>query len=533
MIWDADWRLQTWAELDRPWDVIIIGGGITGAGILREAARLGLRTLLVEARDFAWGASSRSSKLVHGGFRYLKNAQLKLTLEAVHEREKLLKEGRGLINQLGFLLAGYGGDHLPVWVFGAGLALYDLLALKWNHRYYDALDIHELCPPICTEQLCGGYRFFDAQTDDARLVFRILREAVGAGGVALNYARAAGLLRTSDGQVCGIILHNTTPSMPSVTAEIQAKVVINASGVWADEIRSMLGGRERLRKLRGSHLIFSAKRVPLTRAISFLHPRDRRPVFFLPWEGVTLLGTTDVDHQAGLDCDPSISAGEQEYLLEAANRIFPCLELSASDIQATFSGLRPVIGTGKSDPSKESREHVLWQENGLLTITGGKLTTFRLMAHAALRALASRLGKRVTRGANQRVLDIPPAEDALQASLEAALPGATRMRLLGRYGASAASLVECAGPGEIAPIEASACLWAELRWAARAEAVEHLDDLLLRRTRLGLLLPGGGCSQIEQIRRVVLPELGWDEPRWYQEVHRYGQLWQASFAPKI
>ena len=204
-MWQKGWRDQLWSELEQPWDVLIIGGGITGAGILREASRAGLRALLVEAHDFASGTSSRSSKLVHGGFRYLKNGQIKLTFESVRERERLLKEGRGLVNPLGFLLANYRGDAIPGWVFGAALVLYDLLAFQWGHRHYDAYDMHELCPPLTSDGLRGGYRYFDAQTDDARLVLRLIQESVAEGGAALNYTRAGDLLRNRQGQVRGAV----------------------------------------------------------------------------------------------------------------------------------------------------------------------------------------------------------------------------------------------------------------------------------------------------------------------------------------
>ena len=169
-MWTSGWRERVWSSLDQPWDLIVIGGGITGAGILREAARIGLRALLVEAHDFASGTSSRSSKLVHGGFRYLQNAQIRLVRQSVRERERLLKEARGLVNPLGFLLVNYSGDSIPDWVFGAGLAVYDLLALKWGHCHYDAYDIREFYHSLREEGLLGGYRYFDAQTDDARLV---------------------------------------------------------------------------------------------------------------------------------------------------------------------------------------------------------------------------------------------------------------------------------------------------------------------------------------------------------------------------
>jgi len=525
-MWDKRWRDQIWPSLAEPWDVIIIGGGITGAGIFREAARLGLRTLLVDASDFASGTSSRSSKLVHGGFRYLKNAQIKLCLESVRERERLLKEGRGLINQLGFLLASYRGDSIPVWVFGAGLMIYDLLALKWNHRYYDAFDIKVLCPTIKEDKLLGGFRYFDAQTDDARLVLRLIQEGVQYGACALNYARVIGLLRRSNGQVCGIELQDEAPGGNFRCMEVRAEVVINATGAWADKLRQQIGGRERLRKLRGSHLVFSPSRLPISRAISFLHPQDRRPVFIIPWEGVSIIGTTDVDHRLDILEDPAISQQEVNYLLSAVRSIFPSLELQEKDIQCTYSGIRPVVDTGKEDPSKESREHILWQEQGLLTITGGKLTTFRLMAHTALQAVARRLPGRIKLEGQQRMLDLTPGEETINVDLSRA----ARLRLLGRFGAQAQSLVAAAHPEDLLPVGNTATLWAELRWAARSEGVIHLDDLLLRRVRLGLLLPEGGQNEMERIRHTTQLELGWDDDHWKMEEQAYTRLWKHSYS---
>jgi glycerol-3-phosphate dehydrogenase len=527
-MWTKGWRDSIWAGLDQPWDLIVIGGGITGAGILREARRAGLRVLLVEAHDFASGTSSRSSKLVHGGFRYLKNAQIRLTLESVRERERLLKEGRGLVNPLGILLANFAGDAIPGWVFGAGLILYDLLALKWGHRQYDALDMHELCPPLSEEGLRGGYRYFDAHTDDARLVLRVIQEAVADGATALNYTRAVSLLRTRSGQVCGVNLQDETPGGNGRTAEVRANVVVNATGAWADEMRAQMGGRARLRKLRGSHLIFPAQRLPLSRSISFLHPEDSRPVFAFPWEGVVLFGTTDVDQErteSGLPVDPQISPAETGYLLRAAQFAFPAMELTLADVQGAFSGIRPVIDTGKADPSKESREHVLWNENGLLTVAGGKLTTFRLMAHDALEKVKARLPGNPIFDAEQRVLAEPPEDIPMPAGLS---PRA-RLRLVGRHGANTLALLQSARPGEMEAIGGTYALWAELRWAARAEAVVHLDDLLLRRTRLGLLLPEGGLPCLEHIRAIAQPELGWDNEYWNKEAIRYIELHKRCY----
>lgn len=526
MNWTKGWRDRAWADLDQDWDVIIIGGGITGAGILRQAIQSGLRVLLVEGDDFASGTSSRSSKLVHGGLRYLKNAHIKLTLESVREREYLLKQGRGLVNRLGFLYVTLRGDHIPGAIFGLGLSVYDLMARQWTHRAYDDLDMCELCHPLTTPDLRGGFRYFDAQADDARLVLRLLGEAVAAGALALNYTRVENLLRSKDGRVCGVTLQDTSGETVR-TAQARSRVVINATGAWADALRAQVGKAPRLRPLRGSHLVIPYKRLPLTRAVTFLHPRDGRPVFAIPWEGVIIFGTTDVDHKSNLQSDPSISGDEFEYLLQALQHVFPGQELMPQDVMATFSGLRPVVNTGKADPSKESREHVIWEEAGLLTVSGGKLTTFRLMARDALRAARKQIGE-LQFEQEIPVLDVtPPDVEALLA--QSSISPNQRMRLLGRYGRRAAQIVNPGNPDDLEFIPETPYLWAELRHAARAEGVIHLDDLLLRRIRLGILCHNGGLDLIDRIRAITQPELGWDETRWQAEIEAYARLWRESY----
>lgn len=521
-MWDRDWRRRAWDQIQGPWDLIVIGGGITGAGILREASRAGLRTLLLEARDFASGTSSRSSKMVHGGFRYLRNGQVRLTHESVREREHLLRQARGLISPLGFLMLNFKDDRIPSWVFGVGLAVYDLLALKWGHQHYDAKGLRGMSSTISGKDLIGGYRYLDAKTDDARLVLRLLQDAVRDGGLALNYTPVERLLTLASGQVSGVLLRDASPSASGGEVEVHAPVIINATGAWADTIRRQVGGARRLRKLRGSHIIFPTERISLSRAVSIMHPADHRPVFAFPWEGVTVVGTTDIDHSESLDAEPCINQQEVEYLMEIMERTFPALGLTTDDIQSSFSGIRSVVDTGKANPSKESREHVIWQENGLLTITGGKLTTFRLMAHQALRAVRRRLPHRRSIARGSHVIDQTPSDLLADASIE---PG-TRLRLIGRYGPDAAPIVGAAKPGEMDPIQHTPSIWAELRWAALSEAVEHLDDLLLRRLPLALTLPRGGLPLIDQIRRIAQPELGWDDKRWEEEVAAYERLWK-------
>lgn len=534
-LWSVAYRHDAWQSLaDGNWDVVIIGGGITGAGLLREATRLNLRAVLVEQRDFAWGTSSRSSKLVHGGLRYLKTGQVAMTRASVQGREQLLAEGPGLVDPLGFLLAQYENDGAAAGrlVYGAGLTVYDLMALQWSHRYYSPQDFQMMAPYIAPTGLRGGFQYHDAQTDDARLVLRVLREATAAGGFAFNYVRAEKIVLGESGEATGVRLRDV---LSNSTIEVSARAIINATGAWADTLRVQVGAEARIRPLRGSHLIFPAWRLPLAQAVSFMHPLDARPVFAFPWEGATLVGTTDVDCPPPMDTDPSITGEEVAYLMAALTTYFPALELGLDDVMATFAGIRPVIGSGKLDPSDESRDHVVWEENGLLTVTGGKLTTFRQVARQALEAVCSRIDEADTAKGKSRLdrlhEDVPVLNPVEEISPELdALSEDTRRRLLGRYGSDAVALVAAAAPGELEAIPGTVALWAELRWSARAEAVAHLDDLLLRRSRLGLLLADGGAVHLPHIRRIVQSELGWDEARWEAEETAYRTLIGASYS---
>ncbi len=521
-------RDSIWDQIAGPWDLLIIGGGIVGAGLLREASQAGLRALLVEANDFASGTSSRSSKMVHGGLRYLSGGQIKLTMEAVHERQRLLHEGQGLIDPLEFLLVSYKGDRPPAWIFAVGLMVYDTLAMKWQHQHESPDELEILCPQLQRDQLAGGFRFFDAQTDDARLVLRILQEGIRAGGTAFNYARADGLLRERSGKVCGAQVHDLVTGR---TVEVRAAVVVNATGAWADDLRGQVGRPPRLRKLCGSHLIFPRNKLPVNKVISFLHPLDRRPVFAFPWEGVTLVGTTDVDFPSPMETNPRISGAEVAYLMEAVAATFGCLNLTTSDVQSTLAGIRSVLDTGKANPSRESRDEVLWNEDGLVTITGGKLTMFRRMAQQTLNFIRPSLPSHTRPDRHARALDAIQSWDCPALADQMGLEPALLVRLLGRYGHAAVDLLCAAGADELQPISSTPTLWAELRWTARAEQVVHLEDLLLRRTRLGLLLPAGGLGELERIRAVCQPELGWDDQRWQAEVNAYLALWQRSYSP--
>jgi glycerol-3-phosphate dehydrogenase len=533
VIWNAAERRKTWEQIDQSWDILVIGGGITGAGIFREATRIGLRALLVEQRDFAWGTSSRSSKLVHGGLRYLKSGQVALTRASVHGREQLLVDGPGLVDPLGFLLADYEGDSPGRLVYGAGLTVYDLLAMQWSHRYYSPQDFQMMAPYITPTGLRGGFHYQDAQTDDARLVLRIIREAVADGGTAINYVRAERLVRDQEGSLVGVILRNNAAGDSGPEKQIQARVLINATGAWADELRGQLDLERRIRPLRGSHLIFPASRFPVAQAVSFMHPIDSRPVFAFPWEGVTLVGTTDVDCPPPLDKDPSITPEEVAYLMAAVTSQFPALDLTLEDVISTFAGIRPVIGSGKVDPSEESRDHVIWREDGLLTVTGGKLTTFRHTARVVLKLICEQSEQLPFVDSELLELlheDVPILEQIDAVLLDAEyLAADMQRRLIGRFGADAAPLIASIDRDEMELIPGTPFIWAELIWSARIEGVVHLDDLLLRRVRLGLLHDDGGAELLPAIESICRRELGWDETRWASEVDAYMRLWKEAY----
>jgi glycerol-3-phosphate dehydrogenase len=533
------------AVIAREWDVVVIGGGITGAGILLETARRGLRVLLVEQRDFAWGTSSRSSKLVHGGLRYLKEGQFGLTRESVHEREHLLRQAAGLVEPQSFAFGDYVGRKPGRRAFLAGLMIYDRMAGQRGRHYYSREEFAALAPNVATDGLQGGMVYMDAKTDDARLVLRVLQEARRHGGVAVNYMAAEALLdgdatatvtadddRTGAGEVRGVRLRD---GLSGAQHEVRARLVISATGAWADQLRVRsatasapgTGGAVRLRPLRGSHLVLPAWRLPLAQAISLMHPADGRPVFAYPWEGVTLVGTTDVDHDDDLSREAAITRTECDYLLAALHAQFPQLHLTDDDIIATYAGVRPVIDSGKADPSSETRDHALWLEHGLLTVTGGKLTTFRVIALDALKLAATRLPE--LRG---QLTPRPVFAAAAAAPLRYTpnLPPGQAQRLQGRYGADAQALVDAAQADELTAIPGTETIWAQLRWAARHEDVYKLEDLLLRRSRIGIQLHGGGIDILPRIRSICQPELGWGDERWADEQSAYLALWEAHYS---
>lgn len=519
--WNAAWREQALPELAaRDWDLIVVGGGISGAGILREAARRGWKCLLLEQRDFAWGTSSRSSKMVHGGLRYIAKGQFGLTRDSVRERQRLLQEAPGLVDPLSFIMAHYQGSFPGPKVFGGLLAVYDALAGKRNHLYYPLQQLRYLAPGLKADGLLGGTRFFDAVTDDARLVQRVLGEARAEGAEALNGMRVVELLR-ENGQVTGLLAED---SETGLRYSFKSRAMAQATGTWADQLRSKTG-LEHIRPLRGSHLLLPAWRLPVAHAFSFMHASDKRPVFVFPWEGATVIGTTDLDHSEPLAEEARISPDEVTYLLDACAQQFPAAGIGAADVLSTWAGVRPVVSDGEPGrkPSDEKREHALWVEPGCVTLAGGKLTTFRLLALEVLQACAPMVGRTVDdHGAATFA--------ALSRPSMSTLSPAQQKRLIGRYGRALPQLLALIDELGVEPVVGTDTLWAELAWAAEQELVLHLDDLLLRRTRLGLLLAQGAAAELPRIRALCQARLGWDDARWQQEETDYLVLWQQCYS---
>ena len=519
---DVLWRAMAAGDA-RPWDLIVIGGGITGAGILREAVRRGYRALLLEQRDFCWGTSSRSSKLVHGGLRYLAAGRFRLTRHALLERERLVREAPFLVRRVPFYYPLRRGVFPPRAAAAVLFWLYDRLAGLDDHRRIEPGELRELFPGLNPAGLTGAYRYSDAITDDARLVLRILHDAVAHGAAAGNYSEVTGLLREHSAGDCGRVRGVRVEDTESgAVLELEAAVVVNATGAWADRFDSAPPDQLRIHPQRGSHLVLDARDFPAPAAIFLHNPEDGRRLFVYPWQGRTVVGTTDIPHDQGLDAPACITRAEFDYLLRAIAPLYADRPPARGDVIATWSGVRPIIASGAVDrPSRASREHRVWSEPGLVSCSGGKLSTFHHMALDVLKRAAAFLPPPQTdRKGDSRVLDATglQPED---------LPGLTReraMTLIGRYGRAAPALAASAGDADFQPLGESNVCPAELRWSLQHEAVVHLDDLLLRRSRLGVVSARGGAGLLDEVHTICTRDAGWDGARWSFECERYRDI---------
>ena len=505
-----------------PFDVLVVGGGITGAGVALDAATRGYSVALVERSDYAIGTSSRSSKLVHGGLRYLQNFDLGLVREALLERQINVALAPHLVRPLPLIVPAFDGSR-PDRLVGLGLNMYDVMAverlsplarrraredLDWSparHRVISGEEVAELLPALAARNPSGGYLFYDCQTDDARLVLTILAEAERYGAVAVNRVDAVGArLRERDS---------------GRELEVRAANVVNATGVWADRLRPGELHDEAevpvIRPSRGTHVIVPAAQLPVVAGV-IAPAGGGRTIFVLPWLGQTLIGTTDNDYEGDL-MHVQPSRDDVEYLLDAVNAFFGS-DLAPGDIAGAYAGVRPLISTG--DPRKSvdiSRKAELYEtSSGMVTITGGKLTTWRRMAKMTVDRIVERDGRDAPCRTHQVPLGM--AVDAADLPRVPGVAPEAYDQLAGRYGYAAHEVLRIAGewPELAAPVvDGYADVLAEAVYAARREHARSVGDVLLRRTRLGLtaarpLLAGDGP---ERVADAIGAELGWDAGR--------------------
>jgi glycerol-3-phosphate dehydrogenase len=541
------------ALAEHHYDVLVVGGGITGAGVALDAASRGYSVALVEQADFASGTSSRSSKLVHGGLRYLQNFDLGLVREALLERQLMVRLAPHLVRPLPFVLPAFDGARRPDRLTGIGLNMYDVMAAPslrgrrsarrsaadgesdWSparHRIIDGDEVSRLLPAIAHRRPSGGYLFYDCQTDDARLVLTVLGEAERFGAICANRARVTelGAGAGSDTEVTVIDREG------GGSFAIRATNVVNATGVWADRIRpDELHSEAELPQIapsRGSHVLLRREDLPLD-AGAIVPAGEGRSIFALPWLGRTLIGTTDNNYEGAIEhIQPS--ARDVQYLLGAINRFFG-VALDAGRATGAYAGVRPLVSSGDSRKSVDiSRKAELYEtSSGLITITGGKLTTWRRMA----RLVVDRISERDGREAPCRTHEIPlgaPVDPATLSRVDG-VPEGTYAMLAGRYGHVADHVLQIAGddPDLAAPIvDGLPDLLAEASFAARHEQARTVGDVLLRRTRLGLLagreLSTAAAPAPRRVAEAMGAVLGWDAVRVDAEVACFAQEARAE-----
>ncbi len=531
-------------------DVVVIGGGITGAGVALDAATRGYSVALVERADWSSGTSSRSSKMIHGGLRYLQNFDLGLVREALLERQLLVKLAPHLVKPLPFLVPAFEGARPDVRV-GVGLNMYDVIAHErrrsrrrsqreaaeeggeyWRpdrHRTIPGQEVVELLPALEPREPTSAYLFYDCQTDDSRLVLTILGEAERFGAVCVNDSPVVELIE-EQGKGAGVVC---VDQQSGERFAVAADNVVNATGVWADRIRPDELQQEEdvpvIHPSRGTHVVIDREKLPLN-AAAIVPAGQGRTIFALPWLGQSLIGTTDNDYEGRLE-HPQPSEQDVAYLLNAVNGFFD-VELGFGDVAGAYGGVRPLISTG--DPKKSvdiSRRAELYEtSSGMITITGGKLTTWRRMA----KSVVDRLAEREFREAPCRTHEIPLGHEVDPAGLPQieGVDERSREHLASRYGLFAEQALRiCAERPELArPIlPGFPDLLVEATVAARHEQARCVADVLLRRTRLGLLAARRLAGDRDALRRVagaMAPELGWDRRR----IKREAEAWVEAAA---
>jgi glycerol-3-phosphate dehydrogenase len=520
-------------------DVLVIGGGVVGAGAALDAATRGLSVGLVEARDFASGTSSRSSKLIHGGLRYLEMLDFRLVAEALAERGLLIQTlAPHLVRPVPFLypLQHHGWERLYA---GTGVALYDALGLLSGrsrgvpcHRHLTRRGARRIMPSLRKDALVGALQYYDAQVDDARHTVFIARTAAAYGAHVANRARVTGLLREGERVVGAVVLDQES----GATIRVRAKQVVNATGVWTDDTQALAGerGQFHVRASKGIHLVVPRDRI---RGDSGLILRTEKSVLFvIPWGRHWIIGTTDTDW--ALDkAHPAASAADIDYLLEHVNAVLE-EPLTHEDVEGVYAGLRPLLSGESDSSSKLSREHaVAHTVPGLVVVAGGKYTTYRVMARDAIdeavRAIDAKVPPSVTESIPLLGADGYAAvkNARYQLAHRYGLHVARIEHLLGRYGSLADEVLDlvAADPTLGEPLAgASDYLRAEIVYAASHEGARHLDDLLARRTRISIETFDRGIGAMEEAARLAAPVLGWSEGQVAREVEHYRKRVEAE-----
>ena len=518
-----------------PWDLLVIGGGVVGAATARDAAMRGLRVALVERGDLGSGTSSHSSRLAHGGLRYLEHGDFRLVFEALHERATLLRIAPHLVRPLAFTFPVYRGDRVPLWKLFAGMWLYDLLAGSRNVRAHRMLGKRSLlrAEPMLRERgLVGGARYWDCQLDDARLTLATARSALAHGAALASYTAVEELLRV-DGRVAGARVRDV---LTGATAEVHAPVVVNATGPWSDGLRTLEdpAAAPVLRLTKGVHVEVPRARLGHTDAITLTSAVDGRVMFVLPWGEWSYIGTTDTDH-AGTADEVHATPEDVTYLLRSANAAFPHAHLTEEDVVATWAGVRPLVqADGALSTAEVSREHaILRGAGGMLSIVGGKLTTHRRMAAQLVDRVVKELrlldGRPRPGRAPTDVEPLPGGEAADLAPLrataiDAGLSAETAEHLVTRYGTEAQAIVNLVGAdrrlGErLHP--AHPAIAAQVVHAVKRELARTVEDVMVRRVHLRYETTDGGAAATAGVARLMGELLGWDPARVAAEAERY------------
>ena len=520
---------------DEEFDVLVVGGGITGAGVALDAATRGLRTALVERDDFASGTSSKSSKLVHGGLRYLQNGDVRLVYEALHERQRLLKNAPHLVRILPFMIPVLTKDGVVsrkvARALGSAMWMYDLTGgwrIGKRHRRLRGDEAFTHLPTMPRERLASAYLYYDAATDDARLTLAIVRTAARHGAVVANRSRVTSFTRNGDGRIDGAVVDTGGDELT-----IRARVVVSAAGVWTDEVRALDEQRDpdSIRPAKGIHLTVPWHKVRNDIAVVIPVPRDRRSLFVVPWgpkpDGTymhTYIGTTDTDYDGPLD-DPQCTGDDVAYVLGALNYSVTT-GVTADDVTGQWAGLRPLVKAASSGRTADlSRGHqVASSDAGLIRITGGKLTTYRGMAEDTVDAVQRTLGVR-GRSRTKR-LKLIGADGYREPP-----PGSADIHLAGRYGAETAEVKALIAfdPSLADPlVPGLPYLRAEAVHAVRHEMATTLDDVLARRTRAHLFDRSASLTAAPAVAALVGAELGWDADEIERQVTNYRNLCESE-----